>query len=834
MDKLFLSILNMSMTGAFVIAAICLARLLLKKAPKIISYCLWAVAFFRLICPISIEAALSLVPFKAETIPTALVAEHINRIDSGIAAIDRPVNDFIGQMHEEQRGNESGTRTVYPLRSFVNFFACVWVTGAAAFLIYGVVSFAVLKRKMRGAARLEGNLFEAGNVRSPFVLGVLAPKIYLPSGLSEQERGYIVLHERTHIRRHDHIVKFAAYFILCLHWFNPLAWAAFLLMGIDMEMSCDERVLKEMGGETKKDYSLSLLSLAAEGRNIGGSPLAFSEGGIKERIKRVLNFKKPSRVIIVAAIVLAVALSAGFAMNKASEEINGGENGPYLFKDVAKIVEVESLRSVIIEIVETDALQDRYNNKNIFSPGDILRAEIHFDVSLLETAKAGDLVWVSRGNSIALDTSREPHTFLSNGIVAYTTAIVTIQVWKGDDGNTRFTLFDGDVTDALSELTNGRVLNDIAELNAALAEYRVDYTTVRIKHNLDFTKEEMLAMTDMLIIPSGNCELSIYDDIPSDSYIPEPAGTLDTDILSKVYLGMTNEEVYALFGYPDFQASGLMWYGYTDVGVFDPSFSATGVIERISLNNGKEWDMHELISAAVIQHNDGQYYAPAGSHPTEAHTILALDADKNRFTVYIMSLWETFLPNGEYDVREVGGTHAPLALTFTKNQNGDYELAEYWAPEDGAYYMPSIRSKFPENTWSKVDTQLYIEAHKKSCYNQAMYFFVGALSVSGSRFGIGENGRGVAVVNNFTYGEIIPDECEILKFFPGATFSIEPYNEEYSSGSGNCVIEYTDSSKNIRVGREGLSETPITDDMVGIFDLDRGKYDLKFEKYTKN
>ena len=232
MDKLFLTILNMSLTGAFVIAAVCIARLPLKKTPKIISYCLWAVVAFRLVCPFAIESAVSLVPFNTEAIPPALVAEHINQIDSGISVIDKPVNFFIGDMGEEIRGNISRSWTTYPLRILVNIGAYLWLIGAVAMVTYGVVSYLILKRKMRGMAHLESNIYESGIIESPFVLGVRGPRIYLPVGLSEKEREYIVLHEQTHIKRRDHIVKFAAYFILCLHWFNPLAWVAFLLMEI--------------------------------------------------------------------------------------------------------------------------------------------------------------------------------------------------------------------------------------------------------------------------------------------------------------------------------------------------------------------------------------------------------------------------------------------------------------------------------------------------------------------------------------------------------------------------------------------------------------------------
>ncbi|MEG6520997.1 M56 family metallopeptidase [Desulfotomaculum sp. 1211_IL3151] len=327
MDKLFLTILNMSLTGAFVIAAICFARLLLKKAPKIISYCLWGVAGFRLVCPFSIESVFSLIPFKAQAIPPDIAMQTAPRIDSGVTVID---NIISGSLPAPALG-----ASVNPLQIWTTIGAFVWLAGVAVMLIYGVGSFIILKRKMREAAHAEANIYEAANIKWPFVLGIFKPKIYLPLGLSVQERDYIILHEQTHIKRYDHIVKFAAYFILCVHWFNPLAWAAFLLMGADMEMSCDERVLKELGGEIKRDYSLSLLSLATDRRIIGGSPLAFGEGGVKERIKNVLNFRKPSRVIIVVA-ALAMVLSVGLAVNRATDGSTIASIIPMSMNNVAK------------------------------------------------------------------------------------------------------------------------------------------------------------------------------------------------------------------------------------------------------------------------------------------------------------------------------------------------------------------------------------------------------------------------------------------------------------------------------------------------------------------
>lgn len=323
MDKLFLTILNMSLIGTFVILGICLVRIPLKKAPKIISYCLWAVAGFRLIFPYSIESIFSLIPFNAQTIPSDIALQSMPRIESGIGHLNSIVSSVLPAAAMPNQAN--------PLQFWITFGGIVWMIGVAIMLIYGVTSFFILKRNMKEAILLESNIYEIQKVKSPFVLGIFHPRIYLPADLSAKERSYILLHEQVHIKRHDHIVKFVAYFAICLHWFNPLAWVAFLLMGADMEMSCDERVLKEMGSEIKKDYSRSLISLATGRILVNSSPLAFGEGGIKERIKNILNFKKKSRVIIVISVVVMAALSIGFAVNREGKVINVSGKEVYTF-----------------------------------------------------------------------------------------------------------------------------------------------------------------------------------------------------------------------------------------------------------------------------------------------------------------------------------------------------------------------------------------------------------------------------------------------------------------------------------------------------------------------
>jgi len=195
--------------------------------------------------------------------------------------------------------------------------AVIWFFIVVGMLIYTVVTYALLKRKLRFATKMDGNVYETDRIRSPFVLGFVRPKIYVPVGLSDSDLDYILRHERTHIKRLDYLVKPVAFLALALHWFNPLVWLTYFLLAADMEMSCDERVLNEMGGEVKEAYSNALLSLATGRHLIGLSPLVFGEGNTKKRIKNVLKFKKPSRIIIAAAMILVVALTAGFAVNRA-------------------------------------------------------------------------------------------------------------------------------------------------------------------------------------------------------------------------------------------------------------------------------------------------------------------------------------------------------------------------------------------------------------------------------------------------------------------------------------------------------------------------------------
>ncbi|MDD2421881.1 MAG: M56 family metallopeptidase, partial [Heliobacteriaceae bacterium] len=275
MDTVFLQILNMSITSGYVILFVIVARLLLKKVPKIFSYALWSVVLFRLVCPFSFESIFSLIPVNTRTIPQNILYSQAPQINSGITAIDQAVNNSL------PAPIVSAGAGANPMQFWLALGEAVWLLGIAVLLIYSVFTTIRLYRKIKAAKYVSDNIYEINSIKTPFVFGIFKPKIYLPANLLETEKAYIIRHEQTHIKRFDHIIRPFAFLVLCVHWFNPLVWLAFFLMGEDMELSCDESVIKQMGNEIKKDYSTSLLSLSTGKRIIGGCPLAFGENNTK-------------------------------------------------------------------------------------------------------------------------------------------------------------------------------------------------------------------------------------------------------------------------------------------------------------------------------------------------------------------------------------------------------------------------------------------------------------------------------------------------------------------------------------------------------------------------
>lgn len=313
MDDVFLKLVNLSISASWLILAVLVLRFVLKKAPKWVMPLLWGVVALRLVCLFSIESALSLIP-SAETIPSEIVTETREPVLYEQATLDIVTNPTLPSAAEVPVGVSRQQAQVD-----FNIYSVLWLAGMAALLVHALVSAGKLKRKLATAILLRDNIYESEFVDSPFVFGVVKPNIYLPMHMGEGTAAYVIAHEHAHLARRDHWWKVLGYLVLALHWFNPLVWVAYILFCRDIELACDEKVVKGLDGAARADYSQALLSCAAPGRAVAACPLAFGEGNIKMRVKSALHYKKPAFWVAAAAVLAVVIVAVCFLTNPKSE-----------------------------------------------------------------------------------------------------------------------------------------------------------------------------------------------------------------------------------------------------------------------------------------------------------------------------------------------------------------------------------------------------------------------------------------------------------------------------------------------------------------------------------
>lgn len=309
MEAVFIKVLNMSISAGWLILAVMLLRLLLKKAPKWISVVLWGLVGLRLVFPFSLQSVLSLIPSAEVISPSIGYAQH-PEINSGVSIIDNAVNPTLGTSLAATPMN-----SVNPMQIVLYLGGLVWVGGIVILLLYGLISYLRLRRKVTEAIPYEKNTWLCDQVKTPFILGVFRPRIYLPSGLNEKETSYVLAHERAHLKRKDHLWKPLGFLLLTVYWFNPLVWVAYILLCRDIEAACDEKVISDMAMAEKKAYANALVSCSMQRRLILACPLAFGEVGVKERVKGVLNYRKPAFWIIVAALIACAVIAVCFLTN---------------------------------------------------------------------------------------------------------------------------------------------------------------------------------------------------------------------------------------------------------------------------------------------------------------------------------------------------------------------------------------------------------------------------------------------------------------------------------------------------------------------------------------
>lgn len=310
MAAVFLKLLNLSISASWLALVVLALRLVLKRAPKWVNVLLWGMVALRLVLPFSIESALSLIP-SAETVsPEVVQFDPAPTITSGVELIDNAVNPSLSESFAA-----APLASVNPLYVWTYLAGWVWLIGLAAMLLYALVSYLRLRRRVSASIPLRENIYVCDEVPSPFILGIVRPRIYLPSALDEAQRGSVLSHERAHLARRDHWWKPLGFALLAVYWFNPLLWLAYTLLCRDIELACDERVLRGMDAGQVKDYSSALLACSVPRRMLAACPLAFGEVGVGARVKNALRYKKPAFWVVAASVAVCVVVAVCFLTN---------------------------------------------------------------------------------------------------------------------------------------------------------------------------------------------------------------------------------------------------------------------------------------------------------------------------------------------------------------------------------------------------------------------------------------------------------------------------------------------------------------------------------------
>lgn len=328
MSEVFLKLLNMSITASWLILAVIIIRPLLKKAPKWINCALWALVALRLVCPFSFESALSLIP-SSETVPYDIAMQNAPTIETGISSVNQVINPVITDSFTPDPLNSAN-----PLQILIPVASIVWLMGMVLLLLYALISYLRLKKSVGASIVLKDDIMVCDEVKSPFILGIIKPVVYVPSSMTGETLSCVLNHERAHIRRRDHWWKPLGFLLLSVYWFNPLCWLAYILLCRDIEMACDEKVIRDMDRDEKAAYSQALLNCNFPRKKIAACPLAFGEISVKDRVKSVLNYKKPAFWIIVVAVIACVAVAVCFILFKYSKSCSYEDLARQLHEDI--------------------------------------------------------------------------------------------------------------------------------------------------------------------------------------------------------------------------------------------------------------------------------------------------------------------------------------------------------------------------------------------------------------------------------------------------------------------------------------------------------------------
>lgn len=714
MTVLFMKILSRSLSAGWIVLVVLLLRGLFPKAPKWFRVVLWGIVGLRLICPFSLESSFSLMPeslgsgavieaWKDDYVGQVQIHHDSSKIyDAAVAEGRKPISSGENGFYvvtKADRLEEPSTieTTILPV------CGQVWILGMLCLFLYSGWTGMKMHRKVAAAVRYQGCVFQSEQVKSPFVSGICHPKIYVPFDVQEEALDYIIAHEKAHIQRKDHWWKPLGFLLLSVYWFHPLLWLAYVLFCRDLELACDEKVIRHLDQGQKADYSQVLLNCSVPGGRIAAGPLAFGEIRVKERVKAVMNYKKPAWWAMMAAVLTVVIVAVCFLTNP--------KKGAY---DIKIVIPAGSQEEVVYSEEEISP----WKNEILLSAGEGLgdtevslkpveaKEENAYDTPVYLThgmpikMKAEKGRWFQIGVNVQNPTEEDQVVFVH---------VENVEVRIADSAAKFLEPYRTDYIGDASKVSaiaqrlpypKGYSYDSI-ELQTREEPYEL-VVFLKKDETAEVTEETFQECADLAFDLIGN--LGIFT-----------LKNADTEEVLTAFQQKTDDAVEA------------------DQEDKNESVAVTKDDQILADDDSKvqtDWkNLEEVISAAILE-NEKQN-SKEGTIRIESHVMLANEirngADRDTAeeeTVYLLVLMRTYEMYDSGVIQVVGESCVPTAITFSVSESGEYLLKDYWEPRDGGYYTEDVQGKFPGvSAENALNEQLYLAQLQAESYDKAMACF---------------------------------------------------------------------------------------------------------------
>ena len=669
----FSNILNVSIAASWMILAIIVLRFLMKKAPKWMHVVLWSFVAVRLLLPFSIESAFSLIP-STETVPKELLVYEGDLLRDS-AFLDVVTNPALSGPVSVEMGT-----TVDRVQISLVQMTPIWIAGIIVMLIHAVVSYLLLHRRVSTAVLLKNNIYQSENVDTPFVLGIVKPRIFLPFRMDDKSMEYVIAHEMSHIRRKDHLWKPFGFILLAIHWFNPFMWLAYVLLCRDIELACDERVIREMNNEDRADYSQALVSCSVGRRRIAACPLAFGEVGVKKRVRSVMNYRKPAFWILAAAALSCVLLAVCFLTNPVSCTLNNIETNDLaaLTQENTAVLVSDGEDTAYVGAVERKLLLELYSIR-------ISQKEISKDRSA-DRDKSNTLI-------LNLPSGEGEQVLMSfaGGVCIHFNGDFS-QVWINDSVKPTFSyeVLEPEKAMSVYYAISGRRVEGNLKTYYRNSDGTWLLDGVEYKHRLVITGRMPNAAVDSTFVYLSNLKTITFEQAwraagfssnTADYFAPEDAVLVE-------WINSENSVSIAPIGGAEKPAN--------EVHLRDDGLVVT---EDNSLDTA--------ISTAILKRNSGDRFSADGDLiPVEAHFILGIGSVSGtpfqgvlnhiqETVVYVHYVYHRYSCTGGLPV-STAAVATSARITLTGDLENGYTLKDFWEPNGGSAYTQDIRREFPK------------------------------------------------------------------------------------------------------------------------------------------